>query len=105
MGIRISRSSWLALTPLLRRDGTVFWDTPDLPALPSSPNDKFIDIDTDYLGRLDLIAYDYYGDETLWWVIALANDIDQIPTDMPLGTRIRIPDKATVDAALSRGPR
>lgn len=104
-GIRISPKSWLALTPLLKSDGFVFWDTPDFPALAPSPKDRFIDVDSNYLGRLDLIAYDYYGDENLWWAIALANGIDQIPTDMQLGMRIRIPDQSVVSAALSRVAR
>jgi len=105
MGVRISRSSWLSLAPLLRADGIVFWDTPDLPELAPSSGDRFIDVDSTYLGRLDLIAHDFYGDVNLWWAIALANNIDQIPTDMPIGTRLRIPDKQVVDAALSRGAR
>lgn len=104
-GIRISPKSWLSFAPLLKSGDFVFWDTPDFPTLTPSAKDRFIDVDSNYLGRLDLIAYDFYGDENLWWAIALANGIDQVPTDMPLGTRIRIPDRSVISAALSRVAR
>jgi phage tail protein X len=44
---------------------------------------------TKYGDRLDTIAYNTYGDVTLWWVIALANNM----TDMlvPAGIQLRIP--------------
>ena len=37
---------------------------------PSSEDTYLI---TSYEDRLDLLAYDYYGDERLWWVISRAN--------------------------------
>jgi hypothetical protein len=43
--------------------------------------------------RLDLLAYRYYGDEEYWWVIALANRI-QDPFALTPGTRLRIPSDA-----------
>lgn len=46
--------------------------------------------------RLDLIAYKYYGDVTLWWVIAKANGIKGT-FFVPVGMQIRIPqDIATI---------
>lgn len=49
--------------------------------------------------RLDLLAYDFYGDSTLWWVIAMANDLPGDSMFLPLGFQLRIP--ADVDAALN----
>ena len=43
--------------------------------------------------RLDLLAHKYYGDEDYWWVIALANRI-QDPFSLSAGTRLRIPRDA-----------
>lgn len=40
--------------------------------------------------RLDHLAYRYYGDAEYWWVIALANRI-QDPFKMAVGLRLRIP--------------
>lgn len=40
--------------------------------------------------RLDTLASRYYGDEEYWWVIALANRI-QDPLNLSVGRRLRIP--------------
>lgn len=43
--------------------------------------------------RLDLIAYDYYKDITLWWIIAIAN-AEFISSDslyVPPATQLRVP--------------
>lgn len=41
--------------------------------------------------RLDLLAYDYYGDQTFWWVIARANNLGKGSFMIPPGIRLRIP--------------
>lgn len=41
--------------------------------------------------RLDLLAKEYYGDETLWWWIAQANNIGKGTWHVEPGTIIRIP--------------
>lgn len=43
--------------------------------------------------RLDQLAHRYYGDSDYWWVIALANRI-QDPFLMVPGTRLRVPADA-----------
>ena len=45
--------------------------------------------------RIDLLAYRYYGDSSLWWVIADANDIAN-PLRLYAGQHLRIPAKSTV---------
>lgn len=40
--------------------------------------------------RLDLLAHRYYGDSEYWWVIALANRIED-PFALTVGQRLRIP--------------
>ena len=40
--------------------------------------------------RLDLVAHKFYGDFTLWWIIAKANGI-RGKTALEPGIRIRIP--------------
>ena len=42
--------------------------------------------------RMDLLAEDFYGDPTLWWVIAMANDLDRDSVFPPLGFQLRIPN-------------
>jgi nucleoid-associated protein YgaU len=41
--------------------------------------------------RLDQLAYEYYSDQNLWWVIAQANNIGKGTLAIDPGIRIRIP--------------
>jgi len=40
-----------------------------------SDRDKWYVMPADSRGRLDMVALEVYGDESLWWVIADVNDI------------------------------
>lgn len=42
--------------------------------------------------RCDNVAFDYYEDQRLWWVIARANKLPVGSFQIPPGFRIRIPD-------------
>ena len=39
--------------------------------------------------RLDNLAFEYYGDQHMWWFLARANNIKAM--NVPAGTRLRIP--------------
>lgn len=41
--------------------------------------------------RLDNLAYDYYGDPTYWYVIAISNNLGRGTVNIPPGLVIRIP--------------
>lgn len=41
--------------------------------------------------RLDNIAYKYYDDSRLWWIIARANNIGNGSLSVPIGKQLRIP--------------
>ena len=41
--------------------------------------------------RLDSLAYEYYGDQSQWWVIAQANHIGKGTLSIEPGIRVRIP--------------
>ena len=57
----------------LDKSGVEVYRTTYYPQIPISDNEKFVrPVDGD---RLDTLAYRYYGDITLWWVIAKANGI------------------------------
>jgi hypothetical protein len=62
--------------------------------LPTAPSDTAYQV-TFYQwttqDRTDLLAFRYYGDERMWWLIAKANPeiIDWL--NVPVGTVIRIP--------------
>ena len=62
------------------------------PDIPPTSEDTYII--SSYEDRLDLLAYDYYGDERLWWVISRANpDVTRKDSFfIKSGVQIRIPD-------------
>ena len=41
--------------------------------------------------RLDLLAHKYYGDQSLWWVIATANNVNDATFYVEEGIQLRIP--------------
>jgi len=41
--------------------------------------------------RLDILAYQYYRDSTLWWVISSANNLPGNSLYLTNGTQVRIP--------------
>jgi hypothetical protein len=46
--------------------------------------------------RLDLLAYDFYQDSSLWWVIASANALPGDSINPPVGIQLRIPTDLSV---------
>jgi hypothetical protein len=59
---------------------------PDIP--PSNEDNYVITVLGD---RLDLLAFDFYGDTSFWWVIASANALPGDSLYLEPGTQLRIP--------------
>lgn len=60
------------------------------PNIPLSPNDTYVI--TTVGDRLDYLAYRYYSDSELWWIIASANNNITKGLLFPVpGTQLRIP--------------
>ncbi len=55
------------------------------------PTDNDIYVITTMGDRLDLLAYDYYQDTSLWWIIASANSLPGDSLFIEPGTQLRIP--------------
>ena len=68
----------------------------EYPEFPVAPNDVYIiSKSTD---RVDLLAFDYYNDEKLWWIISKANP-GKIKRDsffIDPGLQIRIPSNVEI---------
>jgi len=59
------------------------------PDIPISDNDYYV---ITVLGdRMDLIAQDVYGDSSLWWILASANNLPGDSLVPPIGQQLRIP--------------
>ena len=60
------------------------------PEVPLSINDVYVI--TNDGDRLDLLAYQYYNDPSLWWIISISNsDLPQNSLYLSPGTQLRIP--------------
>ena len=70
--------------------------------IPSDVTDAVYQIDTAYIFRPDLLAYDMYKDTNLWWVFAVRNpDVlkDPIFSFIP-GVVIYVPTNLVIKRAL-----
>jgi hypothetical protein len=70
-------------------DGRVVFKSKIYPKIPKSDADIYIVTQTG--DRLDSIAYQFYENSSLWWIIASANNIHDAPFGLPDGTQLRIP--------------
>lgn len=98
MPVSVTRKSRLRFKELVSVKGVEFWELDTLPTFPESPADIYYRVEV--TDRIDLIANRYYGDPNLWWVIAVANDLYILPTDLKNGATIRIPAPAYVNGTL-----
>ena len=75
----------------LRNKGTVYKNTAKYPIVPQQENDIYAI--TEFGDRFESLAFQFYGDVTLWWVIAIANPniVDFSSIFLPIGSQIRIP--------------
>lgn len=70
-------------------DGREVYRTKIYPKIPKSDQDMYIVTQTG--DRLDTLAYQYYEDASLWYIIASANNIHDAPFALADGTTLRIP--------------
>ena len=72
------------------KDGREVYRTRIYPDIPLSDSDMYIVTQTG--DRLDTLAYQYYDDSSLWWIIATANNLHDAPFGFEDGTILRIPE-------------
>jgi phage tail protein X len=71
------------------KDGRQVYRTKIYPNIPLTDTDMYIV--TQEGDRLDTLAYQYYGDQSLWWIIATANNIHDASFAVENGTILRVP--------------
>ena len=78
-------------TPVIKSPtGKRMYATSRYPEIPLTENDVYVY--TSQGDRYDVLALNYYGDSSLWWIIAAANpNIDLMTLVIPEGVQIRIP--------------
>lgn len=55
------------------------------------PSDRDYYVISEQGDRFDLLAYKYYGDVSMWWIIAVANNINDANFFVEPGIQLRIP--------------
>jgi phage tail protein X len=71
--------------------GKQIYATSRYPEIPLSENDIYVY--TTQGDRYDILALNYYGDSSLWWIIATANpNIGLSTLVIPEGVQVRIPN-------------
>ena len=70
-------------------DGRTVFQSKIYPNIPPSDEDIFVATETG--DRFDTLAYQFYDDSTLWWIIACANNIHNANIGFAEGTILRIP--------------
>lgn len=83
----------------IKIDGKLCYQTTRYPEIPLSDNDVYVYATQG--DRFDILANQYYGDQSLWWIISIANtaiagtslpsDLSQNSLVIPEGSQIRIP--------------
>ena len=85
--------------PIINIDKKQVYQTTRYPEVPLSDNDTYVY--STQGDRFDILANQYYGDQSLWWIISIANTAiagTSLPSDLlqdsliiPEGLQIRIP--------------
>lgn len=71
------------------KDGRNVFRTKIYPNIPLSDSDIYAVTQTG--DRLDTLAHQFFGDASLWWIIATANNIHDAPFAIADGSILRIP--------------
>jgi hypothetical protein len=76
-----------------RWDGKPVYKTLIYPPIPVSDTDLYITVsESDYL---DSLAFKYYKDTSLWWIIAVANNLGKGKISVDVTKQLRIPINIT----------
>jgi hypothetical protein len=70
-------------------DGRTVYKSSFIANIPLSDDDIYVATETG--DRLDTLAFQFYGDSSLWWIIASANNIHNAVFGFEDGTVLRIP--------------
>lgn len=76
---------------VIDEDGNKYRSTYEPTSFPVRQTDHYYVVEPKYANRLDLVAYKFYHNPLLYWIIAEASNINN-PLDLPVGTLLRVPD-------------
>lgn len=100
--IEESFGSRFKMTELLEDSGQYRYGLWEPPEIVLNGSEYVYTVPPEYEKRIDTVAYQFYGDVSLWWVIAYVNNIMLPMRDLVSGLRIIIPSLDTVNSVLQR---
>ncbi len=78
-----------------------YLETTIYPKIKATDNDVYII--TTVNDRLDILADKYYGDKNLWWIISVANNLNDASLHIEEGKQLRIPSNiSAINSELER---
>ncbi len=85
----------------INQDNKRYYAQSKYPEVPLSDDDIYVI--TTVGDRLDILAQQFYGDSSLWWVISSANNnLSQNSLFIPEGTQLRIPiDPSNIESTFN----
>ena len=75
--------------PQTKIDKKLVYVTSRYPEVPVTSDDVYVY--TVQGDRFDVLAQQYYKDSSLWWIIAVANNINGVNIGLEAGLQLRIP--------------
>lgn len=88
-------SRYKNLLRIIDMEGDEYVETAEEINFPLQADDKFYEVTDSTRNRIDYISYMYYATPLLWWVIAIASNLED-PLVIPVGTLLRIPSISTI---------
>jgi nucleoid-associated protein YgaU len=84
---------------LKNQKGKRRFSTVIVPPVPKTDLDTYIEVTS--ADRLDKLAYEFYGDASLWWVIASSNELGKGTLIVEQNQILRIPSVTTIQDLIS----
>lgn len=88
--VKLGRASMFLRTPVYKVGTDLVFGQRRESVTPDD-TDMSIEVTQPMVGRLDLLAYDLYGNSELWWAIAELNNLVDPITEVTLGVQLRVP--------------
>lgn len=83
-------SRYRRLARIMDDEGNQYIESASDLSFPKKDDDRYHIVTAGEANRLDLISNQYYGTPLLYWVIAVASELED-PLEVPSGTTLRIP--------------
>lgn len=100
MSVQIRKMSPLRMATLRSVGGVEFFDRPEYPVIEEASDDVVYEVqDGD---QIDTLAEQFYGDRSLWRLLAVANGLELLPSDLKIGMKLVVPSNGRMLTEIMR---